>query len=68
MAIDTAAKRGSSLGVAVVGMAIIWPDGSDLEQPQRMAADGLYLGISDENIIASQGGQTRLQLYLGLSP
>lgn len=64
MAIDTAAKRASAMAVGVIGMAVIYPDGSDLDEPQRQAAQGLYSGIA----AATLGGLRPLRKWLGLRP
>ncbi len=65
MAIDTEPKRATSAFVAIVGAAVIIPDGSDLSSAQRAAACGLYLGIEAG---ASSAGIRPLGMRLGLRP
>ena len=47
MAIDTAAKRKSCVGVGLhwLRMGVI-PDGTDLSAPQRLHVQGFYSGIA----------------------
>lgn len=47
MAIDTAAKRKSCLGLALLFLRPgVIPDASDLSAAQRLHTDGLYAGIA----------------------
>lgn len=66
MAIDTAQKRASAAGVGVVGMAVIYPDANDLEAPQRMASNGLYLGIDDSSSGIARTNRIGIQTGLAL--
>lgn len=67
MAIDTEAKRASSAAIAVIGMAVLVPDGNDLEAPQRLAANGLYLGIEAGLGSVVLTSQPRIHIGLGLN-
>lgn len=63
MAIDTAAKRKSCIGLALPHMrAGVIPDGSNLSAAQRLHTDGLYSGIA----AGAPGGATPL-IVLGRS-
>lgn len=66
MAIDSEVKRAATAAIAVIGMAILVPDANDLEHPQRMAANGLYLGILDTGAGGSLTSQPRIQIGIGL--
>ena len=52
MAIDTAAKRKSVVGVGIhwLRMGVI-PDGSDLSAPQRLHTQAFYSGIAADSPI-----------------
>lgn len=54
MAIDTAAKRKSCIGLALIFLRTgVIPDGSDLSAPQRLHTDLLYSGIAASGAGAS---------------
>lgn len=56
MAIDTAAKRKSCIGIALIFLRLgVIPDGSNLSAPQRVHAEFQYSGIAaGAPVIASQ--------------
>jgi hypothetical protein len=59
MAIDTAAKRKSCIGIGMASLrAGVIPDGSDLSAPQRLHSDFLYSGIA----ASAPGGVTLLAM------
>lgn len=71
MAIDTAAKRKSAIGIAVLSLRLgVIPDAANLDAPQRLHVQGLYSGIAASPTIAAAAiGELRTEAdpirYLG---
>lgn len=52
MALDTAAKRKSAIGVGLLCLRLgVIPDGTNLSAPQRLHTDFLYSGIAASSVV-----------------
>jgi hypothetical protein len=67
MALDTAAKRKSAIGIGLLCLRLgVVPDGSNLAAPQRLHANALYSGISAEEPSEYTGGLEGITTAMGL--
>lgn len=65
MAIDTAAKRKSTVAVTLLFLRMgVVPDGSDLSASQRLHTNGLYAGIAAAGSPTGGGTNTRITYRL----